>query len=252
MIDSDLPPDLLGQVEALQNVTLSYATGGAADDVAYQQLRALILDDGSIAGKLPRFVRTCRDIKQFWAYIKKYDTYQERREHIWAEFRPVLDQLEGRARAPLDEATAHALAAFNVETVHSVWGRAVARRGEDPEGAITSARTLLESICKHILDAAAVPYDDAADLPKLYGLAATQLNIAPSQHTEEVFKQILGGCFSVVNGLGALRNRLSDSHGKGKYSAKPSARHAELAVNLAGAVATFLVSTWQARESQED
>lgn len=251
MIDSDLPPDLLGQVEALQNVTLSYATGGAADDAAYRQLRTLILDDASIAGKLPRFVRTCRDIKQFWAYIKKYDTYQERREHIWSEFQPVLDQLEGRARAPLDEATADALSAFNVETVHSVWGRALTRRGEDPEGAITSARTLLESVCKHILDAAAVPYDDAADLPKLYGLAATHLNIAPSQHTEEVFKQILGGCFSVVNGLGALRNRLSDAHGKGKNSVKPSARHAELAVNLAGTVATFLVSTWRARENQD-
>src|SRR4028119_459795 len=103
MIDSDLPPDLLGQVEALQNVTLSYATGGAPDDAAYRQLRSLVLNDSSIASKAPRFIQTCRDIKQFWAYIKKYDTYQERREHIWSEFRPVLDHLEGRGRAPLDD-----------------------------------------------------------------------------------------------------------------------------------------------------
>lgn len=29
------------------------------------------------------------------------------------------------------------------------------------------------------------------------------------------------------------------------------ARHAELAVNLAGAMATFLVATWEARQTEE-
>ena len=85
------------------------------------------------------------------------------------------------------------------------------------------------------------------DLPKLYGLTAELLNLSPSQHTEQIFKQILGGCKSVVEGLGALRNKLSDAHGKGKKAPKPSPRHAELAVNLAGAMATFIVSTWEAQ-----
>ena len=56
--------------------------------------------------------------------------------------------------------------------------------------------------------------------------------------------QILGGCSTVVEGLGAVRNKLSDSHGKGKGRAKPGPRHARLAVNLAGAMATFLVETY--------
>jgi hypothetical protein len=71
--------------------------------------------------------------------------------------------------------------------------------------------------------------------------------LAPDQHTEEIFKTILGSCQQIVNGLGTLRNRLSDSHGRGRKPVRPQARHAELAVNLAGAVAAFLVSTWQAR-----
>ncbi|WP_448090692.1 abortive infection family protein [Pseudomonas azerbaijanoccidentalis] len=29
-----------------------------------------------------------------------------------------------------------------------------------------------------------------------------------------MFKQFLGGCPAVIEGLGALRNRLSDAHGK--------------------------------------
>ncbi len=243
MFDYELPADMLGQVEAMQNVVLSYATGGEPDAYAYTELRRLLLGESTLVGRLPRFLSTCRDIKQFWAYIKKFDGYQQRREHIWDEFRPALDYLESPGRTPLDEVTSNALATFDLETVHSIWSRALARRADDPEGAITSARTLLESICKHILDDANVEYDDAADLPKLYGLAAKQLNIAPSQHTEEVFKQILGGCFTVVNGLGTLRNRLSDAHGKGRLPAKPAPRHAELAVNLAGTIATFLVAT---------
>lgn len=47
--------------------------------------------------------------------------------------------------------------------------------------------------------------------------------------------------------LGALRNRLSDAHGKGKGGVKAAPRHAELAVNLAGSTALFLLATWEAK-----
>ena len=105
----------------------------------------------------------------------------------------------------------------------------------------------MESVCKHILDASGTPYEDSPDMNKLYRQTAERLNIAPTQHTEQVFKQILGGCTAVVEGLGALRNRLSDSHGKGKAAVKPAPRHAELAVNLAGALAMYLLATWEAK-----
>ncbi|WP_458437716.1 abortive infection family protein [Methylorubrum extorquens] len=73
--------------------------------------------------------------------------------------------------------------------------------------------------------------------------------LAPDDHTEQVFKQILGSCQSVVESLGSLRNKLSDAHSPGPKRARPQPRHAELAVNLAGAMATFLVATWQTRRS---
>lgn len=109
------------------------------------------------------------------------------------------------------------------------------------------ARTLLESVCKHILDELDITYNEGMDLPPLYKATSTALKLAPSQHTEEVFKQILGGCTAIVGGLGALRNRLSDAHGKGKVGIRPAPRHAELAVNLAGTMATYLVATWRTR-----
>ncbi|WP_420196198.1 abortive infection family protein [Idiomarina xiamenensis] len=74
-------------------------------------------------------------------------------------------------------------------------------------------------------------------------MTAKELNLSPDQHNEQIFKQILGGCSGIVNGLGTLRNKLGDAHGKGKLPVKPQARHAELAVNLAGSMTLFLIST---------
>ena len=150
--------------------------------------------------------------------------------------------------SPLDTACSTILYRTDAPHVSAAWQKALERRNSDPEGAITAARTLLETVCKCILDEEGVEYSDASDLPKLYKLAAEQLSFAPSQHTEEVFKQTLGGCYAIVLGLSTLRNRLSDSHGKGKKGMKPAPRHAELAVNLAGALASFLIQTWEARK----
>jgi hypothetical protein len=50
----------------------------------------------------------------------------------------------------------------------------------------------------------------------------------------------------VVNGLASVRNRLSDAHGQGRKPVRPASRHAELAVNLAGTMALFLVATFEA------
>lgn len=153
-----------------------------------------------------------------------------------------------RGGRPSDEPVSESLAEFDAPHVHSVWSKAIDRRETDPEGAITIARTLLETICKHILDDLGIQYNENADLRRLYKPTAEALSLAPSQHTEKVFKQILGGCTSVVEGLDSLRNELSDSHGKGRLPVKSAARHAELAVNLAGAMSTFLVSTWKDRK----
>jgi hypothetical protein len=120
----------------------------------------------------------------------------------------------------------------------------------DPEEAITSARTLLESVCKHILDEEGIEYSNSkADLNELYKLTSTTLNLSPSQHTQDIFKQILGACSSIINGLGTLRNRLGDAHGKGRMPSRPAPRHAELAVNLSGTIALFIMSTWEAKKT---
>ncbi len=240
--------DLVEQAESLQNMLVARATGGDGDNAEYVRLRQVFLSQPTLEPYVPRFIRTCRDLFQFWQFIKfKYGTYQGRRVYLWEEFRPLLELLERGGPSPSDETVKAAFEEFDAAHVQAAWSKALDRRHADPEGAITAARTLLESVCKHILDDMTVKYDEGVDLPKLYRQTAEALNLAPSQHTEQVFKQILGGCTAVVEGLGSLRNRLSDSHGRGRLGVKPAARHAELAVNLAGAVSVFLFATWKAR-----
>lgn len=133
--------------------------------------------------------------------------------------------------------------------IREAWQKALDRIPDAPDGAITAARTLVETVCKHILDELGEEYGENTDLPKLYGLVAKGLNLAPSQHAEEGFKKILGGAHSVVDGLANLRNRLGDAHGQGKRLVRPLPRHAELAVNMAGSMASFLLATFEAGQS---
>jgi hypothetical protein len=249
-----IPDGELDRAMMLQNLLVARSTGesGSQDDYCYQILRNHFMASSATQGALPDFVRASRDLGSFWGWIRdRASTYAERRGIVREAMQPLLDLIEGKHRAPLDVSASESLASFDPAGVHAVWEKALARRQTDPEGAITAARTLLETVCKHILDRAGVSYSDRDDLPKLYAEAARFLNIAPSQHTEEVFKQVLGGCHSVVQGLGTLRNRISDSHGQGQWAVRPAPRHAQLAVNLAGAMATFLVETWAARSAPD-
>lgn len=242
----------LEKVRQLQDILVSRATGGDTCDEEYTKLRLEFLRNSAVRDLLPQFVKNYDELSKFWGFIKpKFSTYQERRVFIWDEFGLLIASLEQDiVAAPADDDISAILIKFDAEHVHIAWQKALERRNGDPEAAITMARTLIESVCKHILDEAGVFHSDRDDLPKLYKETAKQLNMAPEQHQEEVFKQILGGCQTVIQGLGTLRNKLSDAHGKGKKAAKPSARHATLAVNLAGSMAAFLVAAWEEQASK--
>lgn len=248
---NEFAESMLDRVLRFQAGIIAFSTGGSFDggDPEYHLLRKELAERIDLRDKVPDFVRQHRDLQQLWAFIKyERPTYRERRELIWHAFRPLVEYFEASEKSPGVSPISEALEAFDPEHVHALWQKALDRRYSDPEGAITAARTLVESVCKYILEEAAIDYPSDADLPKLWALTAEQLNLSPSQHQEGVFKAILGNCQSVVNNLAAIRNRVGDAHGQGRRPVKPKPRHAELAVNLAGAMAAFLVESWMERE----
>jgi len=164
---------------------------------------------------------------------------------------PIFAVLAVPKGSPADPVIANSLANFDPDQLAARWREAMESRETSPGRAITLARTLLEDVCKWIIVDAGKTYNESDDLPGLYRQLAKLLKLAPDNHTEQVFKQILGSCQSVVESLGALRNKLGDAHSLGPIRARPLPRHASLAVTLAGGMATFLVETWQARKAEK-
>lgn len=240
------------RAEYLQNILISRATGGSsATDSEYKELRAHFLQSSQYKDELPDFVRTKRDLDHFWSFIKTlFPSYEERRRYIWDGFSSFLDNIESMNSHSVRESLSQKdIKKFGSNVIHHDIQKALERATSDPEGAITLSRTILESTCKFICDECGIKYEDKTDLSVLYKKAADQLNLSPDQHNEKVFKQILGSCSGVVNGLGTLRNRLGDAHGKGSKSIKPLSRHAELATGLAGTMAIFLMETYEAKKA---
>ena len=160
---------------------------------------------------------------------------------------PVFRVQKCQQGSPSDYQISKAIKDFEPSQISPRWQAALECRSSDPERAITLARTLLEDVCKWIMNKAGEEWMETDDLPTLYKKTSKVLNLAPDGHSELIFKQILSGCQSVVFALGALRNKLGDAHSIGPNRARPAARHAELAVNLAGNMATFLIATWEAK-----
>lgn len=134
----------------------------------------------------------------------------------------------------------------DLEDVNREVGRILESVDRDPADAITAARALVEAACKSVLDELGEPVDDRDDLPTLYKKTAIALKIDATQH-EVVYRQILQGLSSSVQGLAELRNKLGDAHGPRRGRARPQPRHARMAAGAAMTVATFLIETLEER-----
>src|SRR6266446_3650475 len=143
---------LYDKVQTIQDLLIARATGEISDDREYVSLRSELLSHPETNARLPTFVIRCRQLSQFWPLIKgRFSTYAERRQFIWSEFRACLDYLE-TGLTPIEVDAAAALKKLDSKHVREAWQRASERRMNDPEGAITAAKSLLESVCKHILE----------------------------------------------------------------------------------------------------
>lgn len=231
----------------LQNLLIDRATGNCALNEHYIFLRTYFINKPTIKPLIPKWVLQSRDLEQFWSFIKNnIDRYEPRRQYIRKEFTPLLDYLENNpSDLPYKNIIDDKINLLDSQYINDSWQKIIDRKNTDFEGAITSARTLLESVLKSILDDMGEKTNSSGDLIKLYKEVSDKLNLSPNNHNEQVFKQILGGCSSIVNGLANLRNEYGDSHGKGLKVYKPDQRHTDLAINMACSMSLFLIQTYE-------
>jgi len=149
------------------------------------------------------------------------------------------------ATSAKDDWFTETLSQFDSDHVQRFWKKALERKDSDHDGAITAARSLLESVCKHILDTSGTTYDSKDNLPNLFHATLECMSLAPNRQTDQLLRRLFGNCQSIINAIASVRNELGDAHGKSGASPTTDKLHAELTVNLAGSLATFLMGQWE-------
>lgn len=118
----------------------------------------------------------------------------------------------------------------------------------DPRLAIGTAKELVETVCKTILEERKIELEGNPDLPKLVKATVKELRLAPEDIPDESkaaesIKRILSNLATITNGIAELRNSYGTGHGKIASAKGLGSRHAKLAVGAASTLAIFLIET---------
>ena len=125
---------------------------------------------------------------------------------------------------------------------------------EDAGLAIGTAKEMLETTCKTILEDQGISFDAGWDLPELLKVTRRELKLLPDDIPEavrgaETVKRLLSSLGQIGHGLAELRNLYGSGHGRSARAKGLSARHARLAVGAVATLVQFLFDTHQERKS---
>lgn len=123
---------------------------------------------------------------------------------------------------------------------------------DDPALAIGTAKEIVETVCKTILDQRRVVYQEDCDVAQLVKETRKALGLVPESIPNaakgaDSIRRLLSNLGNIAQGLGELRNLYGTGHGKHGASKGLSPRHARLAVGAAATLATFLLETHSER-----
>jgi hypothetical protein len=137
-----------------------------------------------------------------------------------------------------------------IDTIQREWDRAKLSVVNDPADALTAASSMIEATYKFILHAMGHPFPSSQKMRGLSKTVHPLLHISPDQEADEDFRALFQGIISVAQSVSSLRTKIGDAHGASPTRGQPLARHARLAVNVAGAVCIFLLETYQGMNAQ--
>lgn len=125
----------------------------------------------------------------------------------------------------------------------------------DPDLAIGTAKELVESFCKTLLNKWAVEFPKSADLNDLTKLVLKELKLVPDGVSDQAkgaenIKLILRALTQITNNLAQLRGLYGTGHGRDGSHRGLQPRHARLAVAAAVAFIDFAAETYREREAK--
>ena len=176
------------------------------------------------------------------------------------------DRIAGRARYSTRKTnTFHSQigrAQTAATTLSSNWmQREISRINEaietDPALAIGTAKDLVESCCKAILDEMCIPVEKTDDLPTLSKKMCRELGLLPDGiSTEakeaEIIRRTLSNLTAITKGIAELRGLYGSGHGRDGKHRGLQPRHARLAAASAIAFVDFVTETYLQKSQNID
>lgn len=145
--------------------------------------------------------------------------------------------------APAARAVNKLISAEGLHSCRRDFERAVGSIESDPEQAIGSASSLLESIFHAILERAGRELPSDKSVQSLIKVTLDLLDLSPGSASESDIRGALRGLTSIAQAVGAMRTKAGAAHGRGLEHEPLAPRHARLVVNAAATVGLFLLET---------
>jgi hypothetical protein len=191
------------------------------------------------------------------------DQWQKQRQAeveklVWCLRRDGFQWIDGRivsgAGMPVLDGIKETAASFDAKHMADQIRRMESAVESDPSLAIGTAKELIETCCKTILEERGKPIIGAPDVSTLTKETLKELKLVPEGVPEaargaDVIKRLLSNLETIGNGLAELRGLYGTGHGKHGNSTGLSSRHAKLAVGAASTLAVFLFETHKETKS---
>ena len=127
---------------------------------------------------------------------------------------------------------------------------------EDVELALGTAKELIETCCKTILEDRGVEFKPTDKLQTLVRQTAQELQLTPDDIPDgakaaDTIKRLLSNLTQLAQGIVELRDLYGTGHGKSAYTKGLQPRHAKPATGAAATLAVFLIETHEDRSRSE-
>ena len=164
---------------------------------------------------------------------------------------------DGRLVPPADMitiSTVHdAISALDAPELNRQIARLRDSVNDDPGLAVGTAKEMLETTCKTILEDCGVEVDPGWDVGELLKRTRKELKLLPDDipaaaKGAEAIKRLLSNLGQVGIGLSELRNLYGSGHGRSGHAKGLTPRHARLAVGAVSTLVLFLFETYQERQ----
>lgn len=234
-----------GLCDLLEDELLEYVSAGRpslSDREVTQVSRTLeaVTKRLGILADLPFRNFTTLDVHTGRLPSSRTTSIQSYRQSVLDFFKPLRSQLaEMKGRGDLEIKERQYANLRDPAAIRELLTRLQRITQSDPPLAIGTAKELVESTSKAVLQERGQEVADKDDLPTLVKRAQEAIglhpgSIHPGPDSTGAIKRILGGLTSIVIGLGELRNRgYGTGHGPKGERVGLRPRHAQLAVNAA-------------------